>query len=124
MDLRHQKRIKFLEQLYSHSFNQPQHKSSKNLISDIIPDLDAIDTLIKTNAPRFPIAEMAKIDLAIIRLAIYELVFQKTEPEKAIINEAIDLAKEFGSEKSYAFVNGVLSKFLLKHNETAKSVGK
>ncbi|NCO88978.1 transcription antitermination factor NusB [Candidatus Roizmanbacteria bacterium CG2_30_33_16] len=124
MDPRHQKRIKLLEQLYSHSFNQPQHKSSKSLISDIISNLEAIDVLIKTNAPRFPIKEMAKIDLAIIRLAIFELVFQKTEPEKAIINEAIDLAKEFGSEKSYAFINGVLSKFLLKKNETTKSTGK
>ena len=122
MDPRHQKRIKLLKQLYSHSFNQPQHKSSKNLISNIITNLEAIDALIKTNAGRFPVDEMAKIDLAIIRLAIYELVFQKTEPEKVIINEAIDLAKEFGSEKSYAFVNGVLSKFY--KNETTKSTGK
>lgn len=114
MDPRHQKRINLLEQLYSHSFNQPQHKSNKSLITDIVANLGAIDALIKTNAGRFPIDEMAKIDLAIIRLAIYELVFQKTEPEKAIINEAIDLAKEFGSEKSYSFVNGVLSKFYLK----------
>jgi len=119
MDLRHQKRIKLLEQLYSHSFNQPQHKSSKSLITDITLNLSAIDALIKTIAPRFPIDKMAKIDLAIIRLAIYELVFQKTQPEKVIINEAIDLAKEFGSDKSYSFINGVLSNFY-KKNETAK----
>ena len=120
MDPRHQKRIKLLKQLFSYSFNTSQTLVKYPLISAIIINLEAIDKLIKTGAKRFPIDKMAKIDLAIIRLAIYELVFQKTEPEKVIINEAIDLAKEFGSEKSYSFVNGVLSKFYTKINETSK----
>jgi N utilization substance protein B len=48
--------------------------------------------------------------MAILQLAIYELLIEKKEPPKVIIDEAVELAKEFGSEKSYAFVNAVLGK--------------
>ena len=52
--------------------------------------------------------QIAKADLAILRLAIYELMIERQEPPKVIINEAVDLAKEMGSDRSFAFVNAVL----------------
>ena len=62
---------------------------------------------IKKAAPTWPIEKLNKIDLAILRLAVFELENQQTPP-KVVIDEAIELAKEFGAESSASFVNGVL----------------
>jgi N utilization substance protein B len=56
------------------------------------------------------IEEMAKIDVAILRLAVWELFFEKETPKKTVIDEAVELAKEFGNEKAPAFINGVLGR--------------
>ena len=53
---------------------------------------------------------MAKVDLALIRLAVYEMRYEEDVPVKVAINEAIELAKQYGSDESSAFVNGVLAK--------------
>jgi N utilization substance protein B len=55
-----------------------------------------------------------KIDLAILRLAVFELIIENSQPPKVIIDEAVELAKEFGSESSSKFVNGVLGTILKK----------
>jgi N utilization substance protein B len=70
--------------------------------------LSDIDSAIKTHAPKYPLDQVAKADLAILRLAVYELTIHKKEPTKVIINEAVELAKELGSDRAYAFVNAVL----------------
>jgi len=75
---------------------------------EIQPNLEYIDKLIEKAAPQFPLVKIAKIDVAILRLAIYELCVKKNQPPKVIIDEAIELGKEFGSDKSPAFINGVL----------------
>jgi N utilization substance protein B len=59
--------------------------------------------------------------LAILQLAIYELLIEKKEPPKVIIDEAVELAKEFGSEKSYAFVNAILGKVYLSISDKSKN---
>lgn len=74
--------------------------------------LSKIDPLIEKSAPAFPLEGIAKIDVAILRLATFELLFEKKEPPKVIIDEAVELAKEFGGEGSPAFVNGVLGTLL------------
>lgn len=81
----------------------------------IIKYEDRINEYIKTYAPKFPLRKIAKVDLAILQLAIYELLFEKKEPPKVIINEAVELAKEMGSNRSYAFINAVLGKIYQKH---------
>ena len=55
---------------------------------------------------------MAKVDLSIIRLAVYEIKYEEDVPEKVAINEAIELAKLYGTDNSASFVNGVLAKFV------------
>lgn len=111
MDKRHLERIKVVQNLFASSF--PELKGNlpyeNNTISkEILENLPAIDKYISENAPKYPIDRIAKADLAILRLAVYELLIKPAEPYKVIINEAVELAKEFAGERSYAFVNAVL----------------
>jgi len=76
------------------------------------------DTLISTAAPEWPIDKINKVDLSIMRLAVGELKAGKT-PTKVVVDEAVELAKEYGSEKSGSFVNGVLGT-IIKEMEEAK----
>lgn len=105
-DPRHQKRKKVVEGLFAQSFLSQLTKEEKT--KKILSQLPKIDQLIIKAAPVWPIKKINKIDLAILRLAIYELVIEKAEPLKVIIDEAVELAKEFGNEQSAPFINGVL----------------
>jgi N utilization substance protein B len=78
------------------------------LVHGVLEHLDAIDSTIQEVAPEWPIAQMARIDKNVLRLAIYEILFNNSVPAKAAINEAVELAKSFGSDTSSRFVNGVL----------------
>lgn len=111
MDIRHQKRIAIVQELYARSFlpNQSIARYGKKT-QEVISHIDTINNEIQKYASKFPIDKIAKIDVAILQLAIYELTKDKKEPPKVIINEAVELAKELGSEKSYAFINAVLGK--------------
>lgn len=104
-DPRHQKRRKTLKALFAESYTKQSNKSET--VKKILKDLKNIDKEIKKSAPAWPVEKLNKVDLAVLRLAIYELREGKTPP-KVIIDEAVELAKEFGSENSGSFVNGVL----------------
>ncbi len=78
------------------------------LIKGMKEHRDEIDALVQECAPDWPLNKVAKVDLIIIRLAIYEMLYSKKAPEKVIIDEAVELAKEFGNDTSSKFVNGVL----------------
>src|SRR5438046_2480061 len=111
MDSRHLERIKIIQNLFAASFPHLKNNlpyEDGNQTEKILDNLEVLDKYIMVGAPKFPVDRIAKVDLAILRLAIYELKIVKKEPEKVIINEAIELAKEFGGERSYAFVNAVL----------------
>jgi N utilization substance protein B len=75
---------------------------------DIVLHLKEIDAIITKNAPKWPLDKINKIDLSVLRCAFWELLYQKSSPPKVVIDEAIELAKEFGTESSPAFVNGVI----------------
>ena len=70
--------------------------------------LSEIDELLNENASGWNTNRMSKVDLAILRLAVYEVKFDEDIPESAAINEAVELAKRFGGEASATFVNGIL----------------
>jgi N utilization substance protein B len=78
-----------------------------NLVNGAIEHLEDLDTQITAAAPEWPRDQIAKIDICILRLAGYELYHTKT-PQKVIIDEAVELAKEYGGDTSSKFVNGVL----------------
>lgn len=112
-DPRHLKRIQMVQDLFSLSFS---NKTTQNtLIKPINRLRGKIDPIIEESAPQFPLDKISKIDVAILRLAIYELLFAKKEPRKVIIDEAIEIAKEFGGDKSPSFVNGVLGNVVKKY---------
>lgn len=108
-DPRHQKRIDRMQKLFSYSFATSQADPD---IQDIVLSLPDLDARIQKSAPEWPIDKIAKIDLAVLRLAVFELVISKSAPEKVIIDEAVELAKSYGNENSAKFVNGVLGTIL------------
>lgn len=108
-DPRHILRKKIVQDLFAYSF-YPENKElrAKDKLAGIIDKENVIDELIEKAAPQFPLEKIAKIDVAILRQAIYELFYEKKEPPKVIIDEAIELAHELGGESSSSFINGVL----------------
>ena len=79
------------------------------LVNGVIKDTKRLDEIIQPIAPEWPISQIARVDRMILRMAIYELdKLKKIVPPKVAINEAVELAKAFGSDNSSKFVNGVL----------------
>ncbi len=74
-----------------------------------------LDAIIAKYAPEWPVDQLAVVDRNILRMALYELYHAKDVPIKVAINEAVELAKLFGSDTAPRFVNGVLGAFLLEH---------
>ncbi len=117
MDPRHIQRLKTVQNLYAFSYgdlkkNLPEPNDSKTKL--IIEHLTSIDPLIERHAQKFPLEKISKTDLAILRLSIYDLLIDRKMPEKVVINEAVELAKELSGEKSYAFINAVLGQILIE----------
>jgi len=81
---------------------------SEELVTGVLQNKSELDALIKKFAPAFPPEQMSIIDRNILRLAIFEILFDDKTPFKAAINEAIELAKEFGGDSSPRLINGVL----------------
>ncbi len=90
------------------SLPQPVRRYIERLITGVEADQEKIDSQIAAAAPAFPVSQLPVVDRNILRIAIYELMNERDVPLKAAINEAVELAKRFGGEKSRAFVNGVL----------------
>jgi transcription antitermination protein NusB len=81
---------------------------ARDLVHGVLAHLDEIDAEIQSAAQEWPLSQMARIDKNVLRLAIYEILFNNAVPAKAAINEAVELAKAFGGDTSSRFVNGVL----------------
>ena len=109
LDPRHKKRQKVVEDLFKLEFHK---QSVGQTAKEIHNNLEFIDSKINQAAPEFPIEKINKIDLAILRLSVFELFIDKTQPKKVIIDEAIELAKEYGGDKSPQFINGALGKLI------------
>jgi len=108
-DPRHKKRQSIIQELFSVEFhNQRVRPETTKIMGQKI----MLDKIIQDAAPDFPVEKINKIDLAILRLATCELLIDKKEPEHVVIDEAVELAKEFGNDTSPSFVNGVLGHIL------------
>lgn len=129
IDPRHQRRSEVMQMLFARTFNDiigqekitssgaSMNSGQDELVESILAEKEDIDAQIKGVAPERPVSEINKIDLAILRLTLYEAKHEQT-PKKVLINEAVELAKEFGTESSPKFVNGVLGKLLINHDDT------
>lgn len=89
-------------------FESNNEKFIKKLATRIEKHNAEIEKVITLAAPEWPLPQVAQVDQAVLRVAIFELLFDDEVPPKAVINEAVEIAKTFGSESSPKFVNGVL----------------
>lgn len=80
----------------------------RELVAGTVKNLQEIDSRIKELAPAWPLDQIAMVDRNILRLAIFEILYDNKVPVSAAVNEAVELAKLFGSESSPKFINGVL----------------
>lgn len=94
------------------------------IIFGILPLTTLLDTFIAKHAPEWPLDQVATIDRNIIRIALWEFAVYKKTPLKVAINEAVELAKEYGSESTPRFVNGVLGSLANNQNEIQQSIQK
>jgi N utilization substance protein B len=81
---------------------------ARDLVNGVIQNQEQIDQHIKKFAPAWPLEQIPIVDRNILRLAIFEILLDNNVPVKVAINEAVELAKKFGSDNSSKFVNGVL----------------
>ena|SRR6185437_14340533 len=104
-DPRHQRRQHIIQEIFSTEFHKQEVSADSK---EVLKHLEFIDEQIQKAAPDFPVDKINKVDLAILRLATYELLIEKKVPQNVVIDEAVELAKEFSNDTSPAFVNGVL----------------
>lgn len=77
-------------------------------ISNMIENIEEIDKYIRDNSKDWKINRIAKVDLAVLRIALSEILYNKTIPESVSINEAVEISKKFSNEDSHKFINGIL----------------
>ncbi|MCA9368674.1 MAG: transcription antitermination protein NusB [Pseudomonadales bacterium] len=117
-DHRHQKRIKIMQDLFACTFSDDnkarclEEKDPESTVHRLLQVIDDIDARLQKVAPERPLSEINQVDLAIMRTIVFESDHKET-PIKVLINEAVEMAKEFGSESSSRFVNGVLATLLI-----------
>lgn len=83
-----------------------------NKCNEIFDKIPEIDEIVNEVVKGWKTSRMGKVDLSIIRLAVYEMKFEEEVPVKVAINEAVELAKMYGTDDSASFVNGVLAKLV------------
>jgi N utilization substance protein B len=99
--------------LYLESLEEPKEEDMDYLrrrFLQVLPKLPEIDAILSEISSGWKLNRMGKVDLTILRLAVYEIKFDEEVPTKVAINEAVEIAKVFGGDSSGAFVNGVLAK--------------
>ena len=94
--------------LSEEDFSEDNRVFTRELVTGVIENKDDIDKNIRKFAPQWPLEQLSIIDRNILRLAIFEILFDNKVPVKVAVSEAVELAKSYGSESSGKFVNGVL----------------
>ena len=95
-----------------HFEKDTQKKYASALCDAVIKNLEQIDEKLNQSSPKWTTSRMAKVDLAIIRLAMGEVLFMEDIPDAVAINEAVDMAKKYSAEESRKFINGVLGQIV------------
>lgn len=91
-----------------HAFERQNAQFIQKAAAGVEKNIKEIEKIIEIAAPEWPLPQIAQTDQAILKVAIFELLFDDEVPPKAVINEAVEIAKTFGSDSSSRFVNGVL----------------
>lgn len=93
---------------------------SQDIIAGVKQNRAHLDDVIATCAPDWPLDKISKIDLVILRISIFEILFSDKTPPRVVIDESVELAKEFGNDTSPKFVNGVLGTVVKNLDEYKK----
>jgi transcription antitermination protein NusB len=96
---------------------------SSQIVFGVLPLVDKLDRFIAQHAPEWPMDQVAVVDRNILRIALWEFAVADCTPIKVAINEAIELAKIYGSDSTPRFVNGVLGSLAARQNEIKQSLG-
>ncbi len=107
----------FFEDEQQEGLTEKEQQQIQDKFDRIVEKLAEIDAMIDEKSVGWNVQRLGKIELAIMRLAVYEIVFDETIPDSVAINEAVELAKKFAAEDSPAFINGVLAKFVPKEDK-------
>lgn len=102
------------------NYATPITEYAKRMIDGVLQDIATLDAEIERFAPNYPVQQLSVVDRNVLRLALYEIRNDAHTPLKVIINEAVEIAKTYGSEASYKFVNGVLGSLLEDKHNTQK----
>lgn len=96
---------------------------SSQIIFGVLPLVEKLDKFIAQHAPEWPMDQVAVVDRNILRIALWEFAVADCTPVKVAINEAIELAKIYGSDSTPRFVNGVLGSLAARQNEIKQALG-
>lgn len=117
-DPRHERRAQLMQTVFALMFSGEESQDLEELehleeAREVVKKAPELDEIIQKHAPERPLSEINQVDLAVMRTIIYESQAKNT-PKKVLIDEAVELAKEYGSDSSPKFVNGVLGKVLME----------
>ncbi len=98
-------------------FRDDEILSLRSRLEKVNEHLDEIDEKISATARGWKLERMSKVDLSILRLGIYELLFDDSIPDKVAINEAVEISKTYGGEDTSSFINGILGELSRSGNE-------
>ncbi|BCR04768.1 N utilization substance protein B [Desulfuromonas versatilis] len=90
---------------------------AEDLVLGVSANLEKIDTIIEEFSTNWALERMARVDLSLLRLTTYELLYRPDVPSNAAINEAIELGKQYGTKETPAFINGILDKISRVHRQ-------
>ncbi len=105
------------ERLETEPLSDDLAEFARQIIFGVLPIREQLDIILTKYAPEWPLDQIAIIDRNILRLAAWEFGVQKYTPVKVAINEAVELAKQYGSDNAARFVNGVLGSLAAHQNE-------
>ncbi len=106
------------ESYLKENFNQKQESYARKLCDAVLSHLEEIDEKIDTGSRKQNTKRMAKVDLAIARLAVGEILYMESIPDPVAIDEAVNMARKYSTEESRKFINGLLGQIVKKKNES------
>jgi len=113
----HDPGLSLQSRLDAHPLSAAGARFCSDLLRGVLDACPALDEIIQRIAPEWPVEQMAPIDRNVLRLAAFEILLYDDTPPKVAINEAVELAKAFGSESSGRFANGVLGTLFARKSE-------